>query len=475
MNTVPVAAEEPPRAQRARRSDLLALAVLAGVLLFPTLGSGSLRDWDEAIYAQVGREIWEGGDWITPHLHGKPWLEKPPLYLWTSAASYQAIGVGELAPRLGAAVSAWVTVLLTYLLGARAFGRTAGLIAALVLLGTPQFLKFGHMGMLDVPLTAAVTLALYGWWRGLRSGPWLLVSGCALGLGVMTKGAAAGLAPAVMAMHLAWAREWRILRSPLLWASVLLALAIAVPWHAAAWQLHGEHFLEGYLGYHLFARLGGAIEGHAGGPLFYLGALLDGQRAWFLATLVALPYAAWRAFRDASAELQLVVCWVGMALLIPTLASTKLEWYVIPAYPELALCIGFAGAELLPRSHRGKAIALALVILLANVATTRQAFRPDYNPEVKALAPHIRRNVPLEDELCVYRQSWPSVSFYGERRTSHVRSPRDPRLDGLLERSPIVWCVVRERHLEELERFGPSVKARAGDHLLVRIPGRSAR
>jgi 4-amino-4-deoxy-L-arabinose transferase-like glycosyltransferase len=85
----------------------------------------------------------------------------------------------------------------------------------------------------------------------------------------------------------------------LLWAGLLLALAIAVPWHAAAWRLHGEDFLESYLGYHLFARLSGSIEGHTGGPLFYLGVLVDGQRAWFLATLVAMPYAAWRALREA--------------------------------------------------------------------------------------------------------------------------------------------------------------------------------
>jgi 4-amino-4-deoxy-L-arabinose transferase-like glycosyltransferase len=66
--------------------------VLAGLLLFPTLGRGSLRDWYEAIYAEVAREIWKDGDWITPQLHGKPWFEKPPLYLWTSAAAYQVIG-----------------------------------------------------------------------------------------------------------------------------------------------------------------------------------------------------------------------------------------------------------------------------------------------------------------------------------------------------------------------------------------------
>jgi hypothetical protein len=144
------------------------------------------------------------------------------------------------------------------------------------------------------------------------------------------------------------------------------------------------------------------------------------------------------------------------------------------AYPGLALCIGFAGAELLPGAIAGSDCADA-GDPAGQRRHTRRAFQLDHNPEVKALAPQIRRIVPLEDELCVFRQSWPSVSFYGERRTSQVQSVRDPRLDGLLERSPIVWCVVRQRHLEELERLGPAVEGRAGDHLLVRIPGRAAR
>jgi 4-amino-4-deoxy-L-arabinose transferase-like glycosyltransferase len=462
----------PTDAAEPRWEDLIALGALAACVLVFGLGGGSLRDWDEAIYAQVSREIWESGDWLTPLLHGKPWFEKPPLYFWFTAASFEGFGVGELAPRLGAALSGIATILLTYSVGTRALGRMAGLTGAVVLLGTAHFLTSSKMGMLDVPLTAAIALALYCWWRGLQSPAWFLGVGAAIGLGVMTKGAAAGLAPITIAIHLTWTRQWRVLRSPYLWAGVALSLAVAAPWHLAAWRAHGQVFLDDYLGYHLLARAGGAIEGHAGGPLFYLGVLIEDQRPWVLATLLALPFALWHAARGGSAGLRLAVAWAATGFLLPTLMSTKLEWYLMPAYPALSLCIGFAAAELVPVRLRRGFLAVALVIVVLNLFVTKRLLHPDYNPEVKQLASEVIARVPAKQRLCVYRRGWPSVRFYTERRTRQIRAADDERLARLLERSETVWCVVREQHLEDLKPLGAEVRAQVDDHLLVAIPGR---
>ena len=55
----------------------------------------SFFDRDEAWYAQVSREMLQGGDWLTPHYRGEVWLHKPPLLYWLVAASYRLLGVGE--------------------------------------------------------------------------------------------------------------------------------------------------------------------------------------------------------------------------------------------------------------------------------------------------------------------------------------------------------------------------------------------
>ena len=166
------------------------MAALAAAVFFTGLGSGSLRDWDEATYAQVAREMAEGGDWLTPRKDGVPWFEKPPLYFWISAAGMRLLGYGELAPRVGAAVAGVVLVLLVWRFGARYYGPVAGWVAVLVLVSTPHVVKLAKMGMLDVPLTAASTVGMLAWWRAGEDRRWLLAWGGALGLAAMLKGAA---------------------------------------------------------------------------------------------------------------------------------------------------------------------------------------------------------------------------------------------------------------------------------------------
>lgn len=64
------------------------LVVLAGILLlFPGLGRGPFDDPGEGMHAEIAREILETGDWITPHLNGARYFDKPPLLYWLSALS----------------------------------------------------------------------------------------------------------------------------------------------------------------------------------------------------------------------------------------------------------------------------------------------------------------------------------------------------------------------------------------------------
>ena len=48
---------------------------------------------DEPRYAQVAREMFERGDWITPTLGGFHWFEKPALLYWLEIVSYKVFGV----------------------------------------------------------------------------------------------------------------------------------------------------------------------------------------------------------------------------------------------------------------------------------------------------------------------------------------------------------------------------------------------
>src|ERR1700682_46516 len=85
---------------------IVGLLLISFFLLLFRLGSSGLHDWDEGIYAQVSKEILQTGDWQTLHWMGRSWYEKPPLFLWITAAAYKVGGVSEWTARLPSALAA---------------------------------------------------------------------------------------------------------------------------------------------------------------------------------------------------------------------------------------------------------------------------------------------------------------------------------------------------------------------------------
>ena len=75
-------------AARQRRSgEFIFVAALCAVFFFYGLNAWGFLWPDDSTYAQVAREMMERHDWVTPTLHGQPWLEKPILYYWLAMAS----------------------------------------------------------------------------------------------------------------------------------------------------------------------------------------------------------------------------------------------------------------------------------------------------------------------------------------------------------------------------------------------------
>ncbi len=90
---------------------IIIVAVYLFALNLPLLGP------DEPRYAQVAREMFERGDWITPTLGGFNWFEKPALLYWLQITFYNIFGVNEFAARLGSALFGLGTILSLWILG----------------------------------------------------------------------------------------------------------------------------------------------------------------------------------------------------------------------------------------------------------------------------------------------------------------------------------------------------------------------
>ena len=70
------------------------------------LGSTSLVDETEPLFAEAARQMSVTNDWITPYFNGVTRFDKPPLIYWLMAIAFKLIGVNEWAVRLPSALSA---------------------------------------------------------------------------------------------------------------------------------------------------------------------------------------------------------------------------------------------------------------------------------------------------------------------------------------------------------------------------------
>src|SRR5215475_14326056 len=86
--------------------EIAAPSALAALIFFFNLGRYGLWEPDEARYAEIAREMLALHDFIVPHLNYVPYVEKPPMLYWLTAASMLAFGINEFAARLPGALAA---------------------------------------------------------------------------------------------------------------------------------------------------------------------------------------------------------------------------------------------------------------------------------------------------------------------------------------------------------------------------------
>ena len=332
---------------------LLILAALY-ICYFHRLGAIGFLGPDEPRYASIAREMAESGDWITPRLFGKPWLEKPILYYWAAAASFKLFGVNEAAARLPSAVAALLATLGMAWLAWRIYdGETARWL--LVLLPTTVgMIGFSHAAATDMPFAALLTIAMVFATRLLGLDPSasfiaLTASppftsfffGFFLGLAVLAKGpAAVVLAGGTVVLWAALGGRWhdafRCLR-PIGLAGFSLA---ALPWYLLCGSRNPQ-FFRVFIIEHNFRRYLTPEFQHIQPFWFYLPIILLAIFPW---TLLLIP-AAQKFVRqgkerhgERASELFLL-SWVAFPLIFFSVSQSKLPGYILPAVPALLLVL----------------------------------------------------------------------------------------------------------------------------------------
>src|SRR5437867_13287436 len=85
------------------------------------------------------------GDWVTPHVNGVRYFDKPPILYWIIAGAFAAAGVGEAAARVGSALAAVGIAAVTARLGFILGGGRVALLAGLMLIANLGMYLYGRL------------------------------------------------------------------------------------------------------------------------------------------------------------------------------------------------------------------------------------------------------------------------------------------------------------------------------------------
>jgi 4-amino-4-deoxy-L-arabinose transferase-like glycosyltransferase len=351
------------------RSTIIRLLFVALIVAVFFLGlSMPLVGPDEPRYAQVAREMFQRGDWITPTLGGFNWFEKPALLYWLQIASYNLFGVSEFAARFGSALFGLGTVASLWILGRNIdrsfatnneqlstyrFSDRLGLVGA----STVAIIAFAHGASFDIIVTFPITAALVSFYihdssskRDRVSAP-LVFFYVFMGLALLAKGLVGVVLPfAIIGIYYLLSRRLpgKTFVASLFWGT-LVTVAIASVWYVPMYLRHGYEFIDQFFIQHHFQRYTSNKYLHPQPFYFFFWVLPLMTIPWTLFFLAGIWNLGKRVLfeRDAGGSKEtdevprnpplslrlFSFCWLAVPVLFFSFSGSKLPGYILPAVP----------------------------------------------------------------------------------------------------------------------------------------------
>lgn len=422
-----------------RIAPLTAITGLAAVLRFWQLTAIGFNS-DEAVYAGTAASI--AGD---QSLRGMfPVFRAHPLFFQMLVAlAGHGHRPSEWAARAVPAGVGVLTVVLTYLLGRRLYGRVAGLIAALLLAVMPYHVVVSRQVLLDGLMTLCATMVLYCVVRYAESGRllWLLSAGATMGATVLAKETSLVLLGGLYAFF-ALTPTVRMRVRHLILATLVMILALAP--HPLVLSLSGRAGTgQNYLLWQMVRRANHSWY-------FYFQVVPVALGLGVLAAAVA--GLVWLRHQNTWRE-RLLLCWLAVPIAFFTLWPVKGYQYLLPIAPAVAVLAGrtlsrLSGIPVLRRRARpawlpwAAVAAATLAVALSLVIPSWHQVSPSPTgsflagtgglPGGREAGLWVRDHVPAGAQLLA---SGPSIAnvleFYGGRRVFALSVSSNPN-----ERNP---------------------------------------
>lgn len=289
---------------------------------------------DEARYVEIPREMVTSGDWVTPRLNGVKYFEKPPLLYWMQA-SVQSVGASpthEGWMRFPTLMMAIIGLIATWAFARKTTNELTAHKSVWILATCVLYFAHSRLITIDMTLTSLIMMAFYSFYLAMNTtNPthqrlYMYGASVTAALGVMAKGIVVlALLGPVWVVWLTLERAWSDLRY--IPTSILLFLAIVVPWHVLC-GLKNSDFWHKYFWVEHVMRYTTTVHARYQPIWYFIPITFVGFLPWSV---------MWPRIKTLTPLTRYLVLWAGWVLLFYSFSNSKLIPYVLPVMAPCAL------------------------------------------------------------------------------------------------------------------------------------------
>jgi len=322
-----------------------ALILFSALILFKDLDKNTPLYYDEAFYSAKDVEFMKDGqNLFFPKGELRAFYNiKPPLKTWMKYPLYKVFGINTFTIRFLDAMMGLVTIFLIFLIGKNLLDGWTGFSAGFIFI-TFKGLLTDYWARVNGYDSGAVlgTVAFFYFFifhRGKKFG-WLW---CGLSLAFITyfKHISAVLPFAVAALYLLVDKGFSGLlnkRFFLMTAAWLLPVfGFYIPY-----AIHNKTFLMHFFGYEVFTVVTEGTGKHGrGDSLYYIKWLSKDTGYWFPVVIASLIASTFLELKKKQKILLPFIFWFLLPFIFLSIAATRINRYMFPSYPALALLTGY--------------------------------------------------------------------------------------------------------------------------------------
>lgn len=326
------------------------LLLLCMVLFFVNLGQWDLWNPDEPRYAQVAREMVNGGDWILMHFNGQVYGDKPPLFFWFIAlSSYLWGGFTSFAVRFPSAFFGTLTILLTFFIGKRLYSARTGFLSGLILATSHEFVYLSTRANIDTTLTFFTTGSFFFFIRWYKMGEENLQDSAkgasifgfyvCLGLATLTKGPVGFILPLLVCLvFLILRRDWGSLKRMRLLPGMILFILIVLAWYVPALLKGGKDYFNETIMLHTVDRFAKGSS-HIRPFYYYLYNFPADFLPWIFFLPSAIVYGFSRGKAGIKREFLFLFVWFVVIFIFFSFSKGKRGLYLLPLFPAVSVMV----------------------------------------------------------------------------------------------------------------------------------------